>query len=96
MSQIDDFKRKVIGDSSLRAELSTLAGKPRGEFIGGVSAIAARHGYALSESEIATAMDQQLSGGKTRDLSEAELEQVAAGWGELCGTLDYPPESEYF
>ena len=95
MSQLDDFKQKVVSDPSLRAELSTLAGRPRGEFIGGVSAIAARHGYALSESEIGAAMDQQLAAGKPRDLNDAELDQVAAASGELCGVGDIPPGSLY-
>jgi hypothetical protein len=92
MSQIDEFKEKAMKDPSVRAELSTLAGKSKGEFIGGVGAIAARHGYALSENEIATAIDEQLAAGKHRDLSEAELDHVAAGMGELCGPV-YRPES---
>jgi hypothetical protein len=44
-----------------------------------VSAIAARHGYALSEGEIAAEMDAQIENATARDLNEEELDQVAAG-----------------
>jgi predicted ribosomally synthesized peptide with nif11-like leader len=79
MSQIEEFKEKAMKDPSLRAELSALAGKSRGELIGGVSAIASRHGYTLTENEIRTAMDRQIESTRPRDLDEKELDQIAAG-----------------
>jgi hypothetical protein len=84
MSQIDEFKEKAMKDPSLRAELSTLAGKSRSELITGVSAIAGRHGYSLSETEIAAAVDREIERTSTRDLNEQELDRVAAASSELC------------
>ena len=33
MSQVDDFKEKVMNDPSIREELVSLAGQPRGELM---------------------------------------------------------------
>jgi hypothetical protein len=79
MSQIEDFTKTAMNDAALRADLSTLAGKSRAEIIGGVSAIAASHGFALSEVDIAAAMDRHVESARARDLNEAELDRVAAG-----------------
>jgi hypothetical protein len=89
MSQIEDFKKKAMQDPAVLAELSTLSGKSRDELIAGVRAIAARHGYSLSESEISTAIDQYLEGGKPRDLDEADLEKISAAAIECAGLIGY-------